>query len=161
TLLQVLSGLLGSDADSTGTEVSGRVMGVGERELAYAPQHPATYADTVFDEIRLHAPSLSDDAVRDVLMRTGASTLATEHPAERSPGELRRVRAARAVASVEAGATVLLLDERTAHLDPERASRVVSLLSSLRGRVTMVLASHDARVTALADAVVQVGAGEY
>lgn len=161
TMLHVLAGLLGSAEVPSGTEVLGSISGIQDSSLAYAPQHPVTYADTVFAEVQLHAPSLSEDEVQSVLERVGASTLSARHPAELSPGELRRVGLARAVARVEAGATVLMLDEPTAHLDPEHASYVVALVSSLRGRVTMVLASHDARVKALADSVVQVGTGVY
>ena len=67
------------------------------------------------------------------LAAAGADHLADKHPAELSPGELRRVAVARGLARIEAGATVLLLDEPTAHLDRESANRVHDAIRALRG----------------------------
>lgn len=58
---------------------------------------------------------------------------------------------------MEAGATVLLLDEPTAHLDQYSASVVRRAIESLRGNVTVILVAHDAATRALADHLVPVG----
>ena len=60
--------------------------------------------------------------------------------------------------SVQAGATVLLLDEPTAHVDEQDARNVRRMIEALRGSVTIVLASHDAAVVALAENVIHLGA---
>ena len=87
-----------------------------------------------------------------------AEHLAAKHPAELSPGELRRVALARGLARIEAGATVLLLDEPTAHLDRESATVVGRALAGLRGKVTVLLVAHDRQTRELADTLVAAGA---
>ncbi|MFZ5477151.1 MAG: ABC transporter ATP-binding protein [Myxococcota bacterium] len=66
-----------------------------------------------------------------------------------SGGERQRVHLARCLAG---GAPVLLLDEPTNHLDLPARARIAALLAS-RAR-TVVLASHDLELAALADRVV-------
>ena len=85
-----------------------------------------------------------------------AEHLAAKHPAELSPGELRRVALARGLARIEAGASLLLLDEPTAHLDRGTATVVNRALAGLRGRVTVLLVAHDRQTRELADTVVAV-----
>ena len=93
----------------------------------------------------------------------GAGHLAAKHPAELSPGELRRVALARGLARIEAGARVLLLDEPTAHLDRGSATLVNRALAGLRGKVTVLLVAHDRHTRDLADTLVAVtpGAGGH
>ena len=69
-------------------------------------------------------PAHCQKAAQRCLEAAGAGHLAAKHPAELSPGELRRVALARGLARIEAGATLLLLDEPTAHLDRESANVV-------------------------------------
>ncbi len=85
-----------------------------------------------------------DEAVRrarDLLGAFGVDHRATALPRELSGGEAQRVAIARALA---VDPKVLLLDEPTASLDPERRSELASLLTSLahEGR-TLVVATHD------------------
>src|SRR5690348_5083904 len=72
-----------------------------------------------------------------------------------SGGERKWLALARAIATE---LPVLLLDEPTAGLDLEAERLVLDALAPLRGRRTMVLVSHVARVVAVADRVVRVGA---
>ena len=85
-----------------------------------------------------------------------AEHLAAKHPAELSPGELRRVALARGLARIEAGAGLLLLDEPTAHLDRGTATVVNRALAGLRGRATVLLVAHDRQTRELADTLVAV-----
>ena len=98
----------------------------------------------------------SDGLARRCLAAMAAEHLAAKHPAELSPGELRRVALARGLARIEAGATVLLLDEPTAHLDRESATVVNRTLAGLSGRVTVLLVAHDRQTRELADTLVAV-----
>ena len=84
-------------------------------------------------------------AVSAALARVNAAHLAGRSPLECSPGELRRVAVARALARIAADPSVVLalLDEPTAHLDPESAQAVRQALASLRGTVALVVATHD------------------
>ncbi|TVU59926.1 thiol reductant ABC exporter subunit CydD [Paenarthrobacter nitroguajacolicus] len=157
TVLGVLAGLVGQ---GPGAEVTGTVSGVAPGTMAWVPQHPVMAADTVQQEIELYLDGFKGDtaeAVARVLRGASAEHLVSKHPAELSPGELRRVALARGLARLEAGATLLLLDEPTAHLDQHTASVVRRAIESLRGTVTVILVAHDAHTRALADHVVQVG----
>ncbi|SEJ73597.1 ATP-binding cassette, subfamily C, CydCD [Arthrobacter sp. yr096] len=157
TVLGVLAGLIGPGHAAT---VTGNISVPGMRAMAWVPQHPVMAAETVQQEIELYLDGYNGDtaeAAARVLKRTSADHLAAKHPAELSPGELRRVALARGLARVEAGATLLLLDEPTAHLDHDSASVVRKAIESLRGSVTVILVAHDAATRALADHLVPVG----
>ncbi|MFE4230170.1 thiol reductant ABC exporter subunit CydD [Arthrobacter sp. NPDC056886] len=95
-----------------------------------------------------------DAASQRCLAAVGAEHLAAKHPAELSPGELRRVALARGLARIEAGASVLLLDEPTAHLDRASATLVNRALAGLRGQATVLLVAHDRQTRELADTLV-------
>lgn len=161
TVLGVLAGTVG---DGVGTTVRGSLTGLDRNAIAWVPQHPVLVADTVLDEVLLYlsvapGPDPVDLHVLALrcLDRAAAGHLAGKHPAELSPGELRRVALARGFARLETGATLLLLDEPTAHLDQASARVVEEAVASLRGRVTVILVAHEERTRALADHIVAVG----
>ena len=177
TVLGVLAGTIGTgggtDRDTT---VTGRLEGFTTADLAWVPQHPVMVAPTVLEEILLYlgsAPGTADRAGGDADQATARATatalrclaacaaehLAAKHPAELSPGELRRVALARGLARIEAGARVLLLDEPTAHLDRESATAVSRAIGALRGSVTVLLVAHDRLTRELADELVAVAPG--
>ncbi|MBD1541602.1 thiol reductant ABC exporter subunit CydD [Arthrobacter sp. IA7] len=174
TVLAVLAGTVGTGG---GTAVSGTVEGFAAGDVAWVPQHPVMVADTVRAEVLLYltagtvtaGTAVTDAAAADeaqaggvirCLAAVGANHLADKHPAELSPGELRRVALARGLARIEAGATVLLLDEPTAHLDRDSANRVHDAIRSLRGRATVVLVAHDRQTRELADHIVPLSGRE-
>ncbi|MFC9354671.1 thiol reductant ABC exporter subunit CydD [Arthrobacter sp. NPDC057013] len=178
TVLGVLAGTVGTGA---GTAVSGTLEGFTAGGVAWVPQHPVMVADTVRGEVLLYltagrslaaataagraasgANAAQAGEVLRCLAAVGADHLADKHPAELSPGELRRVALARGLARIEAGATVLLLDEPTAHLDRDSANRVHDAIRALRGRATVILVAHDRQTRELADRIVRLsgrGAG--
>lgn len=162
TVLGVLAGTVG---DGGGTTVSGRLSGLERDAIAWVPQHPVMVADSVLDEVLLYLSGAMDSdtpaataAARDCLAAAAAGHLAGHHPAELSPGELRRVALARGLARIRAGATVLLLDEPTAHLDAVSAALVQDSIRALRGQVTVILVAHDQQTRELADHLVPVSA---
>ncbi|MBT2512123.1 thiol reductant ABC exporter subunit CydD [Arthrobacter sp. ISL-30] len=169
TVLAVLAGNLADDcgADDGGTVVRGTVSGFHREDIAWVPQHPVILEQTVRAEIRLYlgrAGSAVDSAdtealVSKCLQDAAAAHLADRHPAELSPGELRRVALARGLARVASGASILLLDEPTAHLDREAAEAVHRAISGLRGRATILLVAHDRQTRELADVVVDLSSG--
>jgi ATP-binding cassette subfamily C protein CydCD len=159
TVFSVLIGQVGTGDDGS---VDGRVGGVDAGSIAWLPQHPHTVSTTVRDELRLYAGGAADGTKTDValseaLRRLGLSHLAETDPSLLSPGELRRVAFARVLARVAAGARLVLLDEPTAHLDRASAAQIVAEIDKMRGAVTVIVASHDERVRALADHVVPIG----
>ncbi|MGN7201505.1 thiol reductant ABC exporter subunit CydD [Arthrobacter sp. SAFR-044] len=162
TVLGVLAGTIGH---GDGTSIAGSITGLDRRAVAWVPQHPVMVARTVLDEVLLylspdpgHAPDrfTAEDAARQCLERAGAGHLAAKHQAELSPGELRRVALARGLARIDAGATLLLLDEPTAHLDDASAVVVEDAIRLLRGQVTVILVAHNERTRQLADVLVPV-----
>ncbi|MFF2347713.1 thiol reductant ABC exporter subunit CydD [Pseudarthrobacter sp. NPDC058119] len=162
TVLGVLAGIIGHGG---GTSVTGSISGLDRRSVAWVPQHPVMVAGTVLEEVLLylspdsgHGPDrfAAEEAARRCLARAGAGHLAPKHQAELSPGELRRVALARGLARIEAGATLLLLDEPTAHLDGASAVIVEDAIRRLRGQVTVILVAHNRRTRQLADLLVPV-----
>ncbi|WLQ05590.1 thiol reductant ABC exporter subunit CydD [Arthrobacter oryzae] len=175
TILGVLAGIVGTGG---GTTVSGTIAGFSPSDVAWVPQHPVMLAKSVLAEVQLYladgaangaaatatatapaATATAAAAAQRCLEAAGAGHLAGKHPAELSPGELRRVALARGLARIEAGATLLLLDEPTAHLDRESANVVNESILKLRGRATVLLVAHDRLTRELADHVVAVAAG--
>ncbi len=154
TLLAALAGVPGPDAVRSGT-----VVGAGP--VAFVPQFPRTTGATVADELRRHAGSapgadaiVGEAFVIEALARVGATELAGRAPESLSPGQLQRVALARALVRIRRGASLLLLDEPTAHLDDDARALVAGVLATLRGTVTVLLVTHDPVLAALADRTV-------
>lgn len=145
TVLAAIAGVLPEDARVLGTVVGGD-------RVAWAPQDPRTVGDTVRDEVALYG---GDD---NLLAEVGLDAVADRACALLSPGERRRLAVARALAGVDRGARVLLLDEPTAHLDPDAADRVRAAIGRRRFAAATLLVSHDAATRSLADRVVPLGA---
>jgi putative ABC transport system ATP-binding protein len=82
------------------------------------------------------------------LRSLGVQDLAQRRPSQLSGGQAQRVALARAVLQSPA---VILADEPTASLDDEAAADAIQLLlaTAMTQRATLVVATHDARVTAL------------
>ncbi|MEV7648488.1 thiol reductant ABC exporter subunit CydD [Arthrobacter sp. NPDC089319] len=159
TVLEVLAGLR---RDGAGTRLAGEVSGIHRGRIAWIPQHPVPSEATAAEEVALYA-GLTGPAGRaaaaEALARVNAAGLAEADTGDLSPGELRRVAVARALARIEhvPGVDVLLADEPTAHVDEQSARAIEAALAGLRGRVTTVLVAHDPDTAALADHVVPVG----
>ncbi|GAA0994715.1 thiol reductant ABC exporter subunit CydC [Subtercola frigoramans] len=158
SVLALLGGQLASNAD--GYELAGSVSGVDVRRIAWVSQHPQTVSDSVREELALYGGNTSPHlAVRvdAVLAELGLAGLADADPARLSPGELRRLALGRAVLRVDDGATLMLLDEPTAHLDAESALIVERMIERLTGTVTIVIATHEQGLAALASSVITLG----
>ncbi|WP_209623513.1 thiol reductant ABC exporter subunit CydD [Saccharothrix coeruleofusca] len=114
-------------------------------DIAWVPQRPAFAGRTVADELELTTGRVDREVLRDV----AADHLAHRPIAELSTGERQRVAVARALTRTKDGASVLLLDEPTAHLDPATAGKVMAAIDRHAGHAAVVLATH--RVAEAAD----------
>ena len=148
----VLAALAGQ-VDAPDVVVAGAVDGVDPQWIAWLPQHPHFVGDTVGDELRIYGAD--DDSLTRVLTAVDLQFTRYLDPAQLSPGEQRRLAFARVLVRVEAGAELVLLDEPTAHLDATNALAITRLIERMRGSATVVVASHDAEVLAVADAVIE------
>ncbi|ATL32655.1 thiol reductant ABC exporter subunit CydD [Streptomyces formicae] len=135
--------------------------------VAWVPQRPHLFAISVADNIRLGRPGASDAEVRRAARAACADrfvaelplaydTVLGEHGAGLSAGQRQRIALARAFLK---DAPVLLLDEPTAHLDPESEAAVTrATVDLMRGRTSIVVA-HRTSLLPHADRVVTVREG--
>lgn len=146
TFLSALVGALPDDA-----AVQGRITGIAPDLVGWSPQSPTMFAATPSEELTLYG---ADPAA--ALAEIGLSRVAGAAAAELSPGELRRLSVARALARVDAGARLLVLDEPTAHLDQHAAELVRAAIVRRAERATVVLASHESTTLDLATSTVRI-----
>jgi len=95
-------------------------------------------------------PSLRDPAM-EVLERIGLAARARTRVDALSHGERRQLELAAALAT---DPRMLVLDEPMAGMGPQESERMIEILQSLRGKVTILLVEHDMdAVFALADRI--------
>lgn len=170
TLLKALAGLLPLQAGQV--EVNGQPLAAlplaqRARTVAWLPQQDSSSGDLTVRETvclgRLPYTGLwgrwqagDEAAVQDALARADCG--AWQHrPLHRlSGGERQRVHLARALAT---GATILLLDEPTAHLDPPHQWALARLFRELAATHTVVTVLHDLNLALQADRVAAMGQG--
>jgi len=92
----------------------------------------------------------------EALVAVGLHDRLSHYPAELSGGEQQRVALARALAPRP---RLLLADEPTGNLDGETGARVMELLFSLAGGMTLVLVTHDPGLAARCGRVVRLRDG--
>ena len=166
-LMSLLAGLLVPTAGRI--EIDGQtlapdtVRALRER-MAWMGQRAHVFAAPVRDNIALGRPTVDDERVRQAIAKARLDAVAQAHPGISlgeggtglSGGEAARLALARLMAAPEAD--LLLADEPTAHLDSETADQVAeSLVTLARGR-TLIVATHDPRLAARMDRVVQLPA---
>ncbi|MEU9867665.1 thiol reductant ABC exporter subunit CydD [Actinomadura sp. NPDC048021] len=142
------SGLITVD----GADLAGFDPDEWRRLIAWLPQRPRLRPGPVLEAIAPAGPGgMSPVAAAEL---AGAGSLVHRTVGEAgdglSAGEVRRVALARALARP---APLLLLDEPTAHLDQATARQVTDAVLALSGR-TVVVATHDPRLAAGADHVI-------
>ena len=85
--------------------------------------------------------------VTEALRAVGVEHKKDQSPSSLSTGEQQRVCIARAIVN---GPVVLLADEPTGNLDPERTAEIIELFKLINARgTTVVVATHDPHVMAL------------
>lgn len=119
------------------------------RQITVVTQDVFLFAGSVADNVRLGTDGLSDDDVKSALARVGMSEVlarrgetidaeVAEQGKNFSAGERQLIAFARALAR---DPEVLVLDEATAHVDPEVEDKIERGLAALMtGRTTLVIA---------------------
>jgi ABC-type transport system involved in cytochrome bd biosynthesis fused ATPase/permease subunit len=137
------------------------------RHVGWLPEENHVFAATLRDNLLLANPSASDAECLDALERVGLRALVAACPfgllttvgsggQPLSAGESQRLAMARLILS---GATVFLLDEPTAHLDPCTGPQVLADLLGAAGTHSVLVVSHDAEVTRHVDTVISLSCG--
>ena len=101
-------------------------------------------------------PSEAEALARDALDLVGLDARGRHRAFELSGGEQQRVALARALAK---SPRLLLADEPTGQLDTETSAAIIELIRSVRGRMTIIVATHDDAVAAMADRTVLIEDG--
>jgi ATP-binding cassette subfamily C protein len=135
--------------------------------VAYVPQEPLLFHDTILANLRWANPAASvadvwaalasaaaDEFVRQLPM--GLDTVVGDRGVRLSGGERQRLALARALLRRPA---LLVLDEATSAIDPGSEEHILRALVALRGSVTIVLVSHRAAPLDRADAVYRLDGG--
>ena len=132
---------------------------------AWMGQSPLILPGTIGSNIALADPSASVERIAEVariaglspmlLARGGSGASIDARGSGLSGGERRRIALARALLKP---APVMLLDEPTAHLDPQSEARLVEAIARACTGRTTIIATHSVRLAAIADVVIDLGA---
>jgi ATP-binding cassette subfamily C protein CydCD len=168
TLVQALLGELPAD--------QGRITLAGapvddttwRRLVAQVPQTPWLTADTIADNLRIGRPGGDVQELRQALAEVGLGDVVADLPlgidtplgedgAGLSAGQRARLALARVVV---ANRPYVVLDEPTAHLDPETEQVMLATLTRLARHATVVVVAHRPAVVAAAAHVITLSAPE-
>ncbi len=153
TLLKLILGLLEPTAGTV--RLFGQEPNKTRHRVGYMPQHmqfdslfPVTVMDIVLmgrlgtaGRRLLGWYSRQDrQAAQQALAEVGLTGLEDRPFAALSGGQRQRVLIARALASQP---ELLLLDEPTAHVDPQAEGQLMEILQQIHHRMTIVMVSHD------------------
>ena len=132
--------------------------------IAYIGQTPWLMEGTIRDNIAIARPGATDEAIADAARRTGILDFADDsrgglsQPLARfgaglSGGQRQRIALARALLR---DAPIFLMDEPTAHLDPDAEEDFIHQLKTLAAGRTILVASHSEALIEASDTVVPI-----
>ena len=151
-----------------GIELSENHLENWRRGVAWVPQEPALFYDTIAANIRLARPDADDSAVASAAsaahladfiesLPDGYDTLIGEGGARLSGGQAQRLALARAFLK---DAPILLLDEPTSQLDPRTETLLAQATASLLKGRTVITIAHRLNTIYQADRILVLKEGE-
>ena len=137
------------------------------RRIAWVPQHPTVFSGTVAQNIAFGEPGADRDRIIDAADRAGATefiaglsdgfdTVLGERGGTLSGGQRQRLAIARAMLR---DAPLVVLDEFTAHLDPDTERQVLAAARTLLEDRTALVIAHRNATAAAADRIAVLEAG--
>ncbi|WP_301108095.1 thiol reductant ABC exporter subunit CydD [Sporosarcina sp.] len=153
TLIDVLSGFTvpsGGQCILDGEPLPHLAIEEWQDQIAYIPQHPSIFPDTVLNNVRFYEPDASLAEVEEAAKRVGLDQLVAAFPngydepigaggRVLSGGEEQRIAVARSLLQRR---QILLFDEPTAHLDIETEHDMKQMLLPLLDDKLVVFATH-------------------
>jgi ABC-type multidrug transport system fused ATPase/permease subunit len=138
------------------------------QSMAYVPQDPFLFPDSIRNNLRLFKAEASDDAIWAALEQASARSFVEALPqgldtqvgaqgSNMSGGERQRLALARALL---ARPQLLVLDEATSHLDVDNERRIQAALAALHGQMTVVLIAHRLSTVRHADQIIVMDKGQ-
>ena len=129
------------------------------RQIAWVPQRPTIFADTLAGNLRLFNPRATDGQLAEAVgvavlgdlvasLPQGLDTMVGEGGRRLSAGQTQRIALARALLS---DAPLLILDEPTAHLDQETERELADAINEVARDRTALIISHRDQPIARAD----------
>lgn len=161
TLADIVMGL--TEATEGAVFIDGRPLSAGariawRRRVAYVPQDPFLFHDTIRANLLLARPDADEAALWAALDRAaagfirrlpnGLETLVGERGARLSGGERQRIVLARALLQ---DPDLLVLDEATSALDNAAEAQILEALQALSGQMTVLVIAHRSASIALAE----------
>jgi ATP-binding cassette subfamily C protein CydD len=171
TLLNLLLGFAAPDSGRVsvdGVDLARLDPAQWRARIAWVPQQPHVFEGSVRENLRLAAPEADAAALQRAAELSGLAAVLARAPqgwntplGERglglSGGELQRLALARALLREQA--RVWLLDEPSAHLDPQAAREVETLIRAAAATRTVLLVAHRLSAARAADWVAVLGEG--
>jgi ATP-binding cassette subfamily C protein CydCD len=141
---------------------------VWQENIAWVPQNPYLFDDTIAANIKLPKPDANQSEIVEAARLAHADEFIQELPlgydtriGERgvrlSAGQSQRIALARAFLK---DAPLLILDEATSHLDPETDAQLRNSFQLLIKNRTVVVIAHHRATVAMADQVVKLNRGK-
>ncbi|MGD7070464.1 thiol reductant ABC exporter subunit CydD [Acetobacter sp. AAB5] len=169
TLVRLLLGLLSPVA---GRVVAEDARGITHRywqsNIGWVPQRPCLVHGTVAENLRLANPQADIESLRNVARQAdalsfiealpqGFDTLIGERGACLSGGQVQRLALARVLLRKP---QILILDEPTAHLDPESEQRVATAIARVAAHCIVIVIAHRGAIITHARQILRVHKGQ-
>lgn len=169
TLADVLMGLLRPDSGEMlidGAPLSENDRIAWKNSIAYVPQDPVLFNDSIRNNLLWAAPNATDQELWQALDKAAAGfvrnlpnsldTVVGDRGLRLSGGERQRIALARALIRQP---SLLILDEATSALDVENEERIRQAIVGLHGELTVVAIGHRLATLKHADLVIEMKDG--